>query len=449
MSTAVFSQGMESYNNSLFSPFTGQYRSWKGEGQYSYPAGVTAGNIRPLTNNDPTNNAYQRFGLPRPLKIYRKGKTTEPLITIVNPQQPNQYIQVNRSVRSSTGGSLVGQMIDKPGEFIVAHNPKTEVDETSQQDKLCSSCHGIGIVADFSPEPFLTNNPEPVSCSKTLCCNEEKKALKRVIPASTNLKKNYFTTLQQYRQNRCQTYDQKAFNFYFGPGSAITGGSAAAKPGSPLAEGNEYLANCYPNTDASIYSPNGIVRQLFEYMKLNGSIFTATDIANYYSKSFSTIAEYNAFLKTISGNKSLAQQVFTNLLSNPYLVLPPSGPSNPRGCKLTTYKPNNPQFATQGGVSSSTRLLKLTVTTIETNIANQKKRLWGSGNAVGIPETPFIYKSKTAPCNRRYYTKNGNPKTCFNESDDYFYKAVSKMGYVGGNINGTAVTSVSMGGAIV
>jgi hypothetical protein len=415
-------QGMETYNNTQFAPFTGQYKSWKGSGQYSYPAGVTSGNIRPLTNNDPTNNAYQKFGLPRPLKHYRKGKTTEPMITIVNPNDPTQYIQVNREVRSSTGGSLVGQLIDRPGQFIVKHNPTTEINETIRQNDACDNCHGIGLVADFSPEPYLTNNPQPASCSTSFCCNEEAKALKRVIPASTNLKKNYFTTLQQYRQNRCQTYDQKAFNFYSGPG--LDG----AKPGTPLSETNEYIANCYPNTDASVYSQNGIVIQVFELMKHEGSILTTSDIANYYSKTFSTIPEFNNFLKTISGNSVVAQQFLINFLNNPYLGMPPSGPSNPRGCKRVIYKPNNPQFATQGGVSSSTRLLKLTVTTIETNIANQKKMLRGSGNAVGIPDVPFIYKSKTPQCDPKYYSKNGNPKTCFNQADDYLYKAISTMG---------------------
>jgi hypothetical protein len=50
--------------------------------------------------------------------------------------------------------------------------------------------------------------------------------------------------------------------------------------------------------------------------------------------------------------------------------MPPSGPTNPAGCQLTVYKPNNYQFAKQGAVSSSTRLLKLNVDTISTNAAS-------------------------------------------------------------------------------
>ena len=85
-----------------------------------------------------------------------------------------------------------------------------------------------------------------------------------------------------------------------------------------------------------------------------------------------------------------------------------SGTSNQRGCKQVYYKPNNPQFAQQGGVSSSTRILKLNVDTISTNAANIR-RLKGA-NAVqsginGNPvETPFIYKLKSDnECNVYYY----------------------------------------------
>jgi hypothetical protein len=59
----------------------------------------------------------------------------------------------------------------------------------------------------------LTENPETNTTNKTLCCNPENFAKKRVIYANTNLPKNYYTTTKQYLQNRCKTYQQKAFNF--------------------------------------------------------------------------------------------------------------------------------------------------------------------------------------------------------------------------------------------
>ena len=45
-------------------------------------------------------------------------------------------------------------------------------------------------------------------------------------------------------------------------------------------------------------------------------------------------------------------------------------PTNQSGCRLTVYKPNNHQYAQQGAVSSSTRMLKLNVSTISTNAAS-------------------------------------------------------------------------------
>ena len=53
------------------------------------------------------------------------------------------------------------------------------------------------------------------------------------------------------------------------------------------------------------------------------------------------------------------------MASNPYVNMTPSAlHKNSRGCKQVYYKPNNPQYAKQGSVSSSTRMLKLNVDTI-------------------------------------------------------------------------------------
>ena len=76
-----------------------------------------------------------------------------------------------------------------------------------------------------------------------------------------------------------------------------------------------------------------------------------------------------------------------------------SGPSNPNLCKLAVYKPNNPQFAVQGAVSSSARTLKLTVATIRTAVSDTRS---GSNNVIlnfGKPgNVPYIYKSKVQKC---------------------------------------------------
>jgi hypothetical protein len=262
MSSAFYPLGMKSYNNHVRQ---GGYKSWKGDG---VPVGITSGTIRPLTNNDPTNNSDPGFGLPRPIKHARRGRSF-----VIGEE--------NRVNRSSTGGTLVRQMVDIPGGYNVSQN----------------LCRGIGVVASYYPNnAYLTENPDPNTQTKTFCCNAEQKARRRAMYASTNIKKNYYTTLQQYRENRCMTYDQRAFNFASGSYDK----DVDAKPGGPLAAQNTYVANCQP------------------------------------------INEYNDGVEII----------------------------NRSSCKPVVYKPNNYKFAQQGAVSSSTRLLKLNVETINRSSNN-------------------------------------------------------------------------------
>ena len=442
MSTATYPLGTKSWNNHLA---TGGYKTWKGTAKYSNPVAITSGNIRPLTNNDPTNIYPTGFGLPRPLKWqYRKGTSTPIPIIITDPNNYNEYvIDTNRQVKSSTSTSLIGQTIDRPGQFSVKQNPENETNETEQLNKDCVNCKGIGLVTSYYPEYYLTNNPLPVCETPQNCCNEQRKALLRVRPASTNLKKNYYTTLEQYRQNRCQTYDQRVFNFYSGTESIASNSTVQSltkfvKPGSPLSTTNLYVGNCYPNTGLNDFTEADLIIFAYEIMRSNGTLST-DDISYFNTLSINTIAGYVNFLNTLpSGNTTEAVQVFKNIILNPNLGVSINGPSNPRGCKLVVYKPNNPQFAVQGGVSSSTRTLKLGLTTIEKNVY-QNNQLKGAGfssvyaNPGGQPFTPLIYKTKTPACvpNPYYpfmYRQVDNPKTCFKKSNDYLSKAVINLG---------------------
>ena len=287
MTTAFYPLGM----NSLLPQ--GGYKSWKGTGVFSNPTGVTAGNIRPLTNNDPTNNAPQKFGLPRPIQHYRKGITVTSLDDSTN----------SRQVKSSTGGgSLVGQMIDIPGGFSIKENVVNETSNTEELDRDCQTCQGIGIISDWQPITNLTEKPEPETQTLKYCCNQERNALRRMRSANTKLKKNYYTTTTNYLYNRCQTFDQKQFNY-------LSTGNATTKPGAPLSQNNVYNANCNPNLEIQ------------------------------YTESL--------------------------LPDAPALTT-----SNPLGCEKVEYKPSNHKFAQQGAVSSSDRLLRLNVETIDTNRAD-------------------------------------------------------------------------------
>jgi hypothetical protein len=238
----------------------------------------------------------------------------------------------------------------------VKQNSPGEVNEKLEATADCGKCNGSAVVTDYYPSTNLTNNPRPVVQNPSNCCNEQKKALRRVRPASTNLNKNYFQTLQQYRQNRCQTYDQKIFNF----ASATT-----------TKENNEYIANCYPNAGQSEFVQGELVEKAFGYM-VEAKLVTAQEVDRYYQTAIDTISQFAIFITTMT-NSLQAAALFKRFMTNPYYGMSLTGPANVKGCKVVIYKPSNPQFAVQGGVSSSARNLKLSVQTIQTNLATNKK----------------------------------------------------------------------------
>lgn len=64
-------------------------------------------------------------------------------------------------------------------------------------------------------------------------CQRPVKSRLRFKPASTIVKENYYSSLQQYRENRCQTYKQKVFDFI--------------EPATLNKTDNSYIVNCQPN----------------------------------------------------------------------------------------------------------------------------------------------------------------------------------------------------------
>ena len=265
------------------------YRPWKGTGLFSNPVGVTSTHIRPLTNMDPGNIFPTGFGLPRPIKHYRKGKVIpihfalqEPYTQENTPEDLERQLieyNVNRAVKSSIGSSLgggnggtglVSQLIDMPGSFIVKDNGEnnfqqginfsTIKDNTGVNiDAECKNCNGVGIVSGWYPINNLTEKPEPNVTNPLLCCNQQRKAIDRVLPTKTYIKKNYYQTTYMYLYHRCQTFQQRQFNFVRGPVDKnilnlflaypfVTAKILTySKPGDPLAIANLYVAQCNPN----------------------------------------------------------------------------------------------------------------------------------------------------------------------------------------------------------
>jgi hypothetical protein len=427
MSSAFYPQGMNSYNNRL--PNSG-YKTWKGTGPFSNPIGNTTGHIRPLTNNDPGNVFPTGFGLPRPIKHFRKGRViTHDLINlntlsitedIVEASQINYNI--NRFVKSSNGLSLgktdsglISQLIDKPASFSIKENNINEINGTDIINKDCQTCQATNVVSSWYPITNLTEKPQVNVTNPLLCCNQQRKARRRVLPPSTLLKKNYYTTTYQYLFNRCQTYDQRSFNFYSGvvdpellekvkqyPGFNEKA-FEYSKPGGPLSYLNLYVANCNPNGEIVGSSEINIINRISELLYQN-NIIPEEQYNNIINQQFTSLDSFIQFLNELpEETRNIALQLTYQICSYPYDGSVLSGPSNPKLCKLVVYKPNNPQFAKQGGVSSSTRILKLNVDTISTAAAKNKKyninksaELLHSQN----PAMPFYYKLKAQPCNK-------------------------------------------------
>ena len=438
MSSAFYPQGMNSWNNRLPQ---GGYKSWKGTGVFSNPVGTTATHIRPLTNNDPGNVFPTGFGLARPIKHYRKG-TVIPVHYLTNPQNELENAEqlqidynVNRAVKSASGASLGGgsggsglisQMIDGPGQFIVKDNkPDTNGINGENIDNECKTCQGVGLVSSWYPINNLTEKPQENVTNPLLCCNQQRKARQRVLPNSTIVKKDYYQTQYMYLYNRCQTFEQRQFNFIHGEVDKNVLNiilkypfvSAKlieyAKPGSPLSLVNYYVAQCNPNSTINQGIEIGFITAVAQSM-INLGILDQAQYNLLVTLNPGSIEEFINFLKTRAYSAEQSEQALTYLYeiaSNPYNSAILEGPSNSKGCSRVYYKPNNPQFAQQGGVSSSTRILKLNVDTISTNAANIR-RLKGANSAQNIAtgqssDTPFIYKFKAPTCSAATYS--GNP----------------------------------------
>jgi len=426
------------------------YVSWKGSQINSNPVGTAPGHIRPLTNNDAGNvfqsgssssrtYSNQRVFNPRPIKHFRKGRSITttpvsglPIVTISHPHNSSQELTIdensvinynlNRFVSSNKGTGLINDLIDKPGAVIINENPETELNGITQLNINCQKFKGIGVVADYYPNStFIQENPSSNTQNQRWCCNAEQKAKRRSSYASTNLNKNYYNSSKQYLQNRCKTFEQKSFNFlsyqktidssiYQANAFQLTAfdpnyNPSNTIPGSPLSFVNTYLANCQPNAEIFDATQNALISQMLSIM-LNNNLLQQTDVDAFNSLNITTILGFYEWLKVQINSQELIES-FNAFINNPYWGMPLSGPSNPAGCQLVTYKPNNYKFAKQGAVDSSTRNLSLKVSTITTNAASIHKYTNTGGNLVNANQIHAgndnnimnLYKNKTASCN--------------------------------------------------
>jgi hypothetical protein len=395
MSTAFYPQGM-SHN-----AYPRSYKPWKGTGYFSNPIGITWGNIRPYTNMDLTNNVLYKNGLPRPIKHYRKG---------ISAKTPSNEYQENKEVRTSRGGNLISQLMDLPGCYTTTQNTLTEQDNIEHTNILCSNFQGIAMVKDIypnvnyyeNPPVIMQNGDKPifVKSKGDFCCSAPKNAL-RLLRTSTNLKQNYYTTTYQYLQNRCQTYDQRIFNFAV-PGDIV------AKP-YDVNSVDYYVANCIPN----FIIREGLELELIDVIsrKLIGQEPTFKDIILKINKH-----DLRIFLKelyTAIDEMTNKEEIFVyvnEIIDISYQYIQNFTGTN-KNCGKVIYKPNNAQFATQGAVTASTYILKKDVVTLESSKQDQMIKTKSSVNTCNLKNAkscgnrpssfaclyPFLYDRKLVP----------------------------------------------------
>jgi hypothetical protein len=243
-----------------------------------------------------------------------------------------------------------------------------------------------------------------------------------VLGANTNVKKNYYQTTDMYLYNRCQTFQQRQFNFIRGPIDQtildlflkypfVTAKILEySKPGDPLSIVNYYVAQCNPNFTIETAVEIAFINELSKSLLAAGYISQPIYLSLLNSTSVQQFISQLQGILTTEQYKIVIEYLY-QLAANPYNGSVVAGPSNPKGCAQVFYKPNNPQFAQQGGVSSSTRILKLNVDTISTAAAGVRK-LKGANLAAQIAggqpvNTPFIYKFKAPTCQASTYS--GNP----------------------------------------
>ena len=156
----------------------------------------------------PTTAPASGFGMAQPIKHYRMGRDLN--------------TSIDSRVSSSTrGGNLIRQMMDIPGGYSVSTIPTPDL-------------KAVNVSTHFSMKnkTFLTDNPTAETQTYNRCCNQEDKARRRVLPANTIIKpvRNpkylekdnytnedalvkapYYTSLQEYRESNCQTFDQNSY----------------------------------------------------------------------------------------------------------------------------------------------------------------------------------------------------------------------------------------------
>lgn len=181
---------------------------WKGTPPYEFPVGNTPTIITPKTNKDYTNTQPAPFGKPRPLKHHRLGRVMK---------ENNAYNTTNSYYQQ-----ILQKIMDNPSSTVIENNEQGNVDfmynnntNIVETQPECYYYSNVPYIVDYKPIVNETQTPNKTTTNKQFCCNEERKAIRRVVGANTNVKENYYLTTNEYLQKKCLTYTQNSYDFYY------------------------------------------------------------------------------------------------------------------------------------------------------------------------------------------------------------------------------------------
>lgn len=123
-------------------------------------------NIKPLLDSEDRSAPKRK---PKPLPIYRRGRSL-------------------RQVASSK--TTLRESLENPGTYIT-NNTKT-------QEELCNDCNGLPLLNVYGNKLIMSNNPE----TNDQCFSQEKFSKARNRNPKFNVKKTYFTRLEDYRKHK-------------------------------------------------------------------------------------------------------------------------------------------------------------------------------------------------------------------------------------------------------
>lgn len=384
------------------------------------PIPLTSANLRPFTNKDLANDVVYKHGLPRPMKHYRLGVINA---VTIDPNSSNaNYLttNVNRYVRSSRSAPLLSLTMERPGhvtESISNVNFGNDLSKDTRMDGLLTdSCPSLQNKPYLEPGVECLNQENIV---KVVSSNGNKYVFNSATYSSLkvygltkgtyvfkNIPSNHpMALLNKDGKEGLITYQGDVnkkltrevqeispihtYDFYYGDITVEVKGDFGILSIYCFYHGYMGGKDLLKYSDGCQETPESKITNVCNQEKkaLNRARGSSTNLSkNYYQSS----QQYRyARCNTI-------QQKGYNYSNNgngEYVSNCTNG-----ACNKVVYKPNNAQFSTQGGVSSSSRTSRLTLNTIKTEANNYNNKATADNytNIGGVVTTPFILKAKTS-----------------------------------------------------